>query len=164
MPDPTAADVLDALTATGRSADSDAAEALVRVIVAYGGVGRAEAALANDEAHDLLCHLLTYRAAVAELADPALRIARLHREADDLDARAEPAWAEAAEFSGKASFRRSQGERELAGVFQRKTEAAERRAAALEAEAFAKRLQAAGLRASLAWRAQLGAALKTIAA
>jgi hypothetical protein len=162
--DPTAADVLAALTAAGRVADRDAAQAVARVIAAYGDIDRAEAALANDEAHDLLAQLLAYRAAVAELADPVLRIARLEREADGLDARAEPSWTEAAEFAGKAGFRRLQGEGELAAVFQRRTEAAERLAAALEAQAFAKRLEAAGLRAALACRAGLGAVLRTIAA
>jgi hypothetical protein len=66
--------------------------------------------------------------------------------------------------TARASFRRLQGEHELAAAFQRRTEAAERRAAALEAQAFAKRLEAAGLRAALACRAELGALLKTIAA
>jgi hypothetical protein len=66
--------------------------------------------------------------------------------------------------SAKAAFRRLRGEAELAALFQRKTEAAERVAADLEAQAFARRLEAAGLQASLARRAELSDALRTIAA
>jgi hypothetical protein len=156
--------VRNALTATGRAADPEAVEAVCRVIAAYGCIDHAAAALAHDEAYGLLAHLLAYRAAVAEQADPLQRIVRLHREAADLDARAEPVWAEAAEFSGTAAFRRLRGEAELAALFQRRTEAAERVAADLEAQAFARRLEAAGLQASLARRAELAGALRTIAA
>jgi hypothetical protein len=64
----------------------------------------------------------------------------------------------------KAAFRRLKGEGELAALFQRRTEAAERVAADLEAQAFARRLEAAGLRAALSLRAGLSDALSTIAA
>jgi hypothetical protein len=82
----------------------------------------------------------------------------------DLDARAEPLWAQSAEFAGKAAFRRLRGETDLAAAFQRRTEAAERVAADLEAQAFARRLEAAGLQASLDLRADLSSAMRTIAA
>ncbi|MDB5460761.1 MAG: hypothetical protein JWO72_2502 [Caulobacteraceae bacterium] len=164
MPAPTAAEVLGALSTCGREACPDMARRVAREILAFGCVDRAAAALAEDDAHDLLSHLLAYRAAVAELADPALRIARLKREAADLDARAEPSWAEAAEFAGKAAFRRLQGESDLASTFLRRAAAAEQTAAVLEARAFAKRLEAAALQASATGRDSLSAALKTIAA
>jgi len=64
----------------------------------------------------------------------------------------------------KAAHRRLVGESELAALFQRRTEAAERLAADLEAQAFARRLEAAGLRAALSLRAGLSGALRTIAA
>jgi hypothetical protein len=164
LPHPTPADVREALAATGRATDPEAAEAVCRVIAACGGIDHAAAALAHDEAYGLLAHLLAYRAALAEEADPALRIARLHREASDLDARAQPLWAEAAEFSGKAAHRRLNGESELAALFQRRTEAAERVASSLEAQAFARRLEAAGLQAALTVRIDLAEVLGTIAA
>jgi hypothetical protein len=164
LPHPTPADVWDALAATGRAADPEAAEAVCRVIAACGSIDHAAAALAHEEAYGLLSQLMAYRAAIAEQSDPAARIARLHREASDLDTRAEPVWAEAAEFAGKAAFRLLKGESDLAAVFQRRTEAAERVAAELEARAFSRRLEAAGLQASLALRADLAGALRTIAA
>jgi hypothetical protein len=54
-----------------------------------------------------------------------------------------PAWAEAAEFYGKARHRQLQGEAALADDFLHRARAAERLAVALEDGAFAKRLQAA---------------------
>jgi hypothetical protein len=164
LPHPTPADVRDALAATGRATGPETAEAVCRVIAACGCIDRAAAALAHEEAYGLLAQLLAYRAALAEQSDPALRIARLHREAADLDARAQPLWVESAEFAGKAAHRRLQGETDLAALFQRRTEAAERVAADLEAQAFARRLEAAGLHASLARHADLSATLRTIAA
>jgi hypothetical protein len=164
VPHPTPADVRAALTATGRAADPEAIDALCRVIAACGCIDHAAAVLAHEEAHGLLTQLLAYRAAVAEQSDPAARIARLHRQAADLDVRARPLWAESAEFAGKAAYRRLKGETDLAALFQRRTEAAERVAAELEAQAFARRLEAAGLQASLTLRADLTTALATLAA
>jgi len=158
------ADIRAAFTAAGRAADPETADHLAREIKAYGGLDRAIAALANDEAQTLLSHLLAYRAALAEAVDPARRLARLKREASDLEARAEPLWAEAAAFAGRAAFRRLQGEPDLAELFQRKVDAAETLAADLEAQAFAKRLEAAVLDASRRVCQDLAAALQAIAA
>jgi hypothetical protein len=138
-------------------------EALAAEIARYGGLERAIAALAND-ASALLPQLLAYRAALAEQADPARRIANLRTEAHDLDHRAEPAWAEAAEMHGRAAFRRLQGEHDLAETFLRRAHAAERFAAALEAEAFAKRLEAARMEASAERQQELAGLLQTLAA
>jgi hypothetical protein len=164
LPTPTAAEVLDAFLSCGRDACPDAARRIAREIAAYGSLEQAAAGLAEDDAHALLSDLLAYRAALAERADPALRLARLYREAADLDARAEPCWAEAAEFAGRAAFRRIQGESDLVSTFERRAAAAEQVAASLEDQAFARRLEAAGLQASLAGRDNICAALKTIAA
>jgi len=111
-----------------------------------------------------LADLLAYRAALAEQADPTRRIARLRLEAEGFDARAEPIWRESAEFHGRASYRALQGEQELADQYLRRAQAAERLAAALEAEAFAKRLEASGLMADAAARRDLAGLLQTLAA
>jgi hypothetical protein len=163
-PAPTPADVRTALAATGRAANPESVEAICRVIAACGCIDHAAAVLAHEEAHGLLTQLLAYRTAVAEQCDPALRVARLYREAADLDSRAEPIWAESAEFAGKAAYRRLHGETDLAALFQRRSDAAERVAADLEAQAFARRLQAANMLACLSLRAGLSATLRTIAA
>jgi hypothetical protein len=161
LPHPPAASIVRALSSTGRDADPWRAERVARKIAAYGAIDLAVAALAHDEASDLLSDLLAYRAALAELADPALHAARLRRQARDLDARAEPAWAESAEFFGKARHRDLQGECDLAATFLRRAEAAERLAAAMEADAFALRLEAAALEGAdlrrQAWREVMAA-------
>jgi hypothetical protein len=158
------ADVLAVWVAADGPADPRFAERIAREIHAHGDLDRAIAALANDDAHALLSDLLAYRSALGEMADPRRRLARLCQDADDLDARAEPLWAEAANCAGRASFRRSQGETELAVAFQRQAEAAERVAAALEADAFSKRLEAAGLQAALAAQDAFDELLNAVAA
>jgi hypothetical protein len=163
-PLPDAASILHAFAAVGRDISPDAARRLADEIAVYGDLERAALALANDDAHALLSDLLAYRAALAEFADPALRIARLRRQAADLDARAEPAWAEAAEFAGKAAHRRAQGETGLAHDFERRVVAAERFAADLEQQAFACRLQAALLQADSGRRDAFADLLTALAA
>jgi hypothetical protein len=138
-------------------------EALAAEIARYGGLERAIAALAND-ASALLPEALAYQAALAEQADPARRIARLLTAARDLDARAEPAWAEAAEMHGKAAHRRLNGDPDLAQSFLRRAIAAERLAAALEADAFARRLEAARMEASSQRQQELAGLLRALAA
>jgi hypothetical protein len=150
-----AADIRAAFVQTGRDLPRDRALRLAREIAAYGGLEAAVAALAHDDAFGLLADALAFRAALAERAEPAALIARLLREALDMDARAEPAWAEAAEFHGRARFRAAQGERELAGQFQARALSAERLAAACEDQALAKRLQAARLKPGAGLRAVL---------
>jgi hypothetical protein len=160
----TADDVLNALQATGRPAGAEAARRIAEEIQVYGGLDLAIAALANDEAATALAELLAYRAALAEQAAPARRIARLRLEAEGLDARAEPIWAEAAEFHGRAAYRALQGEQELADQYLGRAQAAERLAAAFEAEALAKRLQASALSANAAARLDLASLLHSLAA
>jgi hypothetical protein len=106
----------------------------------------AAAAFANSEAFAALGDALAFKAALAESADPAVLAARLLRDAQDLDARATPIWAEACAFHGRSAYRRAQGETELADQFQARALAAERLAAQYEAEAFGNRLRAAELR------------------
>jgi hypothetical protein len=159
-----AADILQTLTAAGCPACPRTAGRIARELTTYGDIERAAAALAHDEAHGLLSALLTYRAALAEQADPSLRARRLRREAADLDVRADALWAQAAQDAGKASFRRLQGEHDLAAAFQSQADAAERMAASLEAQAFAKRLEAAGLQADHESRTDLLDVLQSVAA
>jgi hypothetical protein len=130
------------------TSDTHPSSAIAAEIARYGGLAPAIAALAHDGS-PLLTELLAHQAALAEQADPARRVARLRTEAHDLDARAEPNWAEAAEMHGKAAHRRLQGDDDLAQSFLRRAHAAERCAAALEADAFAKRLEAAQLQAGI---------------
>jgi hypothetical protein len=156
--------ILDTLAAAGREASQRTAERIAREITTYGGVDQAAAALAHDQAHDLLSDLLIYRGALAERRQPDLRIARLRQEADDLEARAEALWSQGAEFAGRASFRRLRGDADLAAVFQRKADSAERLAAGLDAEAFGKRLEATHMQAALARREAAIQMVKTVAA
>jgi hypothetical protein len=149
---------------TGRSLQHSDAILIAREIAAYDGLANALAALAHDANHVLHGLLLSYQAALAEQAEPQLRIRRLLLEADDLDARAEPLWAEGASFAGRAAGRELQGEDELSGLFKRKADAAERMATGLQSQAFEKRREAAGLDAALGCRETLNEALRTIAA
>jgi hypothetical protein len=126
------------------------ARALAREIMAYGGLEAAIDALAFDEVDTVLSDALAYRALRLEQGNPACRIARLMREAQDLDARAEPAWAQAAELHGRAGYRFKQGDLELAGQFQARALAAETLAAGLEEQALVKRLEAADLKSGMA--------------
>ncbi len=145
---PTPAQIMQVLALTGRPAWPCRARATAREIRLYGSLDRAVAALGQDESSRLLSDLLAYRAGLAERADPALRIARLRRDARDLDARAGPAWAEAAEFTGRARYRQLQGDTDLAAAFLRRAEAAERLAASYEDRALALRLEADALAAA----------------
>lgn len=136
---------------------------LAHEIAARGGLEGAIAALAADES-GLLPELLAYRAALDEAADPALRICRLRLKAQDIDARAEPLWRDAADDAGLAAARRLRGETALAETFERRAAAAQALAAELEAEAFALRLKAARLEAEQARRQDLVRALEGLAA
>lgn len=157
-------DIQAVLAAGGRPVDPDQALALAEEIAARGGVEAAEAALAADESSSLLSLLLAYRASLAEAAEPALRARRLRQRAQDLDARAEPLWGEAAEDAGFAAARRNRGEPDLAEAFARRVVAAEALAAELETEAFSLRLQAARIEAEQARRDDLMQALTGLAA
>ncbi len=104
--------------------------------------------------------LLTKRALLNEPNHPDRRIERLLGEAADLDARADPAWAEAADWRGRGAFRRARGDFAQAAQFQARALAAERVAGGLEEQAFRKRLKAAELKADGA----LCETLRTLAA
>ena len=144
----------------GCSLSPERAGRLADQITAYHGLDGAIAALAQDEAFEALADALAYREALRERDDPERHLSRLSREAGDLDARAEPAWAEAAELRGRAAHRHRQGEVELARRFLDQAQAAERFAASLEEQAFRKRLRAAELKCG----ADLCVALRDLAA
>jgi hypothetical protein len=144
----------------GCSLCAERARRLAEAIASYGDLQATLEGLAQDDAFAVLTDALSYRALLAERDDPSRLIARLLREACDLDARAEPAWSDAAEIHGRAAFRERQGEHELARQFEHRARAAERFAAALEEQAFLKRLQAAQVSADRT----LGAALRDLAA
>jgi hypothetical protein len=161
---PSPLDIQAILAAAGRTVDADQGLRLAEEIRARAGLEAAITALAADESSNLLSLLLALRAALAEAAEPALRVRRLRRKAQDLDARAGPLWREAAEDAGLAAARRLRGEAALAATFERRTAAAETLAAELESEAFALRLQAAQIEAEQARRQDLTEALSGLAA
>jgi hypothetical protein len=161
---PCAGTLIRTLEACGQACDPRTAERLAHEIAACGGLDAAASALAVDEATGLLSRLLALRAALEEQDDPDRRIRRLRLQAQDLDAKAEPLWRQAAEFAGKAAARRLRGEAELAAGFEARVVAAERLAAELEAQAFALRLQAGRLEASSQRRHRLLAAMAGLAA
>lgn len=144
--------------------DPDAIARLDAEIAAHGGAEHAVAALAEAEANDLLALLLAGQASLDDRADPALAAARRKIRADILAARAETAWAEGAEFAGRAAARLSRGESALAATFQRRAEAAERLALDLEDQALAMNLEAARIQGMQARRGDLTAGLRGIAA
>ena len=163
-PSPQPLDIQIALAAAGRTLDLGQAHVLAGEIQARGGLDAAVAALVADESSGLLSLLLAYRAALAETAEPALRVRRLRLSAQDIDNRAKPLWCEAAQDAGRAAARRLKGETALAETFERRAAAAETLAAELEAEAFALRLQAARIEAGQARRLDLMQALTGLAA
>jgi hypothetical protein len=131
------------------------AQHLAAEIAAHGGLDNAIAMLAHDQAFAVLQDALAYRALLSEAHDPSAAIDRLLRQARDLDARAEPAWAEAANLCGRAAWRLAQGETDLAGRMRAQAGAAERFAADLEERAFRLRQDAARRRAAAAMHARL---------
>jgi hypothetical protein len=157
-------DIQAALAVSGQAVAVDQACRLAEEIAARGGLDAAVAALAAEESSGLLSLLLAYRAALAEAAEPDLRILRLRQMARDLEARAEPLWREAADDAGRGAARRLRGEVALAEIFEHRASTAEALAAELEAEAFALRLQAEGLQAERTRRADLMEALTGLAA
>jgi hypothetical protein len=157
-------DIQTLLAAAGRTVDPEQSRRLSEEIAARGGLDAAATSLAADESSALLSLLLAYRAALEAAADPVLRIHRLRRQAQDLEARAEPLWREAAEDAGRAAARRLRGEATLAQTFANRAAAAEALAAQLEAEAFALRLRAARAEAEQSLREGLTNALAGLAA
>jgi hypothetical protein len=152
--------ILAVFTRGGCPLRPERADALADEIKTYGGLEPAIEALPHDEAYVVLRDALAYRALLHEQCAPELRIGRLLREAQDLDARAAPAWAQAAELRGRAVYRRRQGDIELAAQFQARALAAEALAAELEERALLKRLQAADFKA----HGELGRLLQNLAA
>jgi hypothetical protein len=141
--------ILALFAQAGRPIGGARARALAREISAYGGLEPAIGALAHDEAYVVLKDAMAYRVLLNERDDPGRVIARLLREAQDLDARAAPAWMQAAELMGRAAYRRAQGDGELAEQFQARASAAQALAAGFEEQAFLNRLKAAQLTADV---------------
>lgn len=142
--------VLALFRQAGRPLSAERAGALAREIAIYGGLDQAVAALAHDEAFRALDDALAYRALLNERDDPDRLIVRLLRQAGDLEAQADPAWAQAADWRGRAAFRRARDERALAARFEARALAAERIASELEEQALNTRLRAAELKAGKA--------------
>lgn len=109
----------------------------------------------RQDATDFLTALLAYRTALVHVADPKAHAMALRHAALQLDARSERLAAEAAEYFGKAAFRRKQGETVLADGFQRSAEAAEAVAVQRAEEAADKRAFAAELEGRAARAATL---------
>lgn len=97
----------------------------------------------NDGARTALQELLAYKEALHERREPSRLIRRLLVEADDLERRCEAVDSAAAESFGKAAYRRSRGDLELAGQLAFQAAAAEATAAGLRDQALARRLDAA---------------------
>ena len=152
--------IIQAFSDEAQPIDAVQAQSLARELQVYGGLAPAIAALAEDQAADLLADALRLKSLLAERADPALKHTRLLRDARDLDARAAPCWAEAADCRGRAAFREHRGEPHLAAVLLAQAIAAECLAGRLEDQALDKRLRAAGLKAGL----DLANALRDLAA
>lgn len=146
--------------ATGQGADPADLRRLADEITAHGWHEAAVAALANAEAVDLMVLLLACRSDLNERADPSCAVSRLRRQAQDLEVRAERAWAEGAEFAGKAAGRRLSGEAALSSAFQRRADAAQRQAAALEDQALSLRLRAANIEGAQSRMGELAEALR----
>ncbi len=139
-PDPSPDLILLLFARAGQPLDSARAHALVCEIRTYGDLERAICALAHDQAYAALADALACRALLIEQNDPARLIERFLREARDLDARAEPAWAEAADFSGRAAYCRSRGDCDLADQLDGRARASQSLAAECEEQALQKRL------------------------
>lgn len=145
--DLSAASIVLLFARAGQPLESARAHALSCEIQTYGDLERAISALAHDQAYSALADALAYRALLIEQNDPERLIARLLRQAKDLDARADPAWTEAADFSGRAAYCRSRGDFDLADQLDGRARASQSLAAECEEQAFRKRLQVAEMTA-----------------
>lgn len=144
-----------------------AAERAVRVARAvsrFGNLGNAIAMARHEDDFDLMGELLQHERAQLEAADPSLKIARLHREAASLDARADDCIREGAAFAGQAAMRRQRfGDDEgFAEILQHKAEARDRLAIKYGDQAFALKLEAAGIIAQEDLKACLTGAIRSI--
>lgn len=131
-----------------------------RLSDALHAAGRLDQAIdltAQDGASSLLSELMALRAALQEDADPGLKAARLRTAAGALDDRGDRLFAQAAEFFGKAAWRRARGETALADGFQRRAEAAEACGERLYARAAEHRQDAAACEGRLLRAAALAA-------
>lgn len=146
-PGPSADSIVLLFARAGQPLESARAHALSCEIQTYGDLERAISALAHDQAYSALADALAYRALLIEQNDPQRLIARLLRQAKDLDARADPAWTEAADFSGRAAYCRSRGDFDLADQLDGRARASQSLAAECEEQAFRKRLQVAEMTA-----------------
>lgn len=134
----------------GRRCSDVPAQTVADAIAAAGGLEPAVALAAHDDRCGLLAALLALRAEAEEEADPKLRVARLRTRAAALDDRAERLFEQAAEFFGKAAFRRLRDEGDLGDVFSRRAEAFEAGGVDLAEQACDLRLEAGMLEGRLA--------------
>ncbi len=119
-------------------------------LIGEGALDDAVRQAAHDDASDALDDLLAYREALRERREPLRLRARLQAEADDLDRRCARLDEAAAEGFGKAAYRQSRGDRDLAAEANAQAQAAETAAARLREQALAFRLRAAAIDARLA--------------
>lgn len=102
---------------------------------------------------------LAYKSALADAADPSRIVGRLRRQADALDATADSAVEEGAEFAGKGAIRRMRGEITLAEQFEQRAAACHAIAVEATTEAFNKRVLADRMEAANARAAEIAALL-----
>jgi hypothetical protein len=146
----TTAAVQATFVAACRDLPEEAAAQIAHALQGGGALDSLIAQAAHDGAEDPLRDLLAYREAVREQADPPRLLARLIAEGADLDHRSDRLAEQAAEFFGKAAYRRLRADCHLAADFQRRAEAAEQAGAGLRERAFKLRLEADRLRARTA--------------
>lgn len=95
------------------------------IIARFGGIEDAIRYSANNGDHDTLEALLAEKDRQEEAADPLLAAKRLRQRGAVLDASGERMNKQAAEFYGKAAWRRQRGEADLAQGFQAQADAAQ---------------------------------------
>lgn len=145
----TAAQIARTFAHAQREITHDQCVSIAGQLQTWGNVDTAVSAASAHFQWDAQGDMLAYRAALKEVADPQLIVARMKRQAADLDAQEEPLRIEAAEFWGKAAYRQRQGEEFLAAGFRKQAHAAERIADRWMLEAIKLRLGAASLEAEL---------------
>lgn len=141
------ASILQTFSIAGREITPSRAEAIAVALACNPDLNACIAMASHADAFELYSDLIAFSSAKAERANPPLLIARLEREAGDLDRNAVPLWAQAAEFHGKATFRKAQGETDLAEQFTTRANACEKLASEYEHKAFSLRLLPAALKA-----------------
>ncbi len=143
--DDTEARIREAFAATGRSITPDRLRTAAAWLADAKSLDGAIAAAAHDNVFAVQDDLIAYRRARDEQRDPAQLALRLAKEAQALERQAAREDSEAAEFFGKAAWRRLMNDPALGQSFQARAEAIERCAARRRDEAQDKRLWIARL-------------------